>query len=72
MTPKNMRVLNRLFERIKSAKSISITELCLVEHVSIWSMKEYKPYLLDLHPEITYGQRRFTYHEVTEVIEAAE
>ena len=71
MTPKNMRTLNRLFERIKSAGSISITELCLVEHVSIWSMKEYKPYLLDLHPEISYDKRRFTYHAVVEVEEAA-
>ena len=70
MTPKVMRVLNRLFERIKDDGNIGYTDLCLAENISNWTLDKLKPMLKDLHPEITYENRRFTYHKVEDVVEA--
>ena len=67
MTPRVMRVINRLFERIKNDGNIGYTDLIIAEHISNWTLDKLKPILLDLHQEITYENRRFWYLKVVEV-----
>ena len=54
-----MSVMNRLASRIRGEKHITITQLCLVDHLSPYTIEKLRPYLLDLFQDIRYEKRMF-------------
>jgi hypothetical protein len=56
------RRLSRMAERIRKEGSIDRVNLCIKEDITQATLYNYKNFLLQLYPEITYENGVFVYH----------